>query len=197
MGPFESKAGPKAMRFSSVLLEFTHPAEWLVTDQAMQIFETDSAVNYIPNAHSCSVDMVPCFVNFSASPSMHFDIPISIRVHPKLANRTLEEANILRWEELQSLASAPAKCCFFPEHFALAGSLESLEEHNITLADGTPAFQRVYRWKQEDVAEPIISTYTLFISARTLVEIHSDFITADWEEIRATVDQVIGTMKLK
>ncbi|HLA08001.1 MAG TPA: hypothetical protein VJ022_11185 [Anaerolineales bacterium] len=196
MGPFESNAGPDAMQFSSALLEFTHPVEWQATDRSMQIFYTDSAVNYMPNADYCSVDMDPCFINFSASPGFHFDIPISIRVYPGMADRTLEEVNILRWEELNSIASAPFECCFFPEHYALAGSLESIEVRNIVLADGSPALQRVYRWKQEDVEEFIIGTYTLFTSAGVLVEFHTDFTSTDWEEMHSTVEQVIASIKI-
>lgn len=196
MGPFESNAGIDVMRFSSNLLEFTHPAEWRATDQSMQIFYTDSAIHYMHNANYCSVDMDPCFVNFSASPGFHFDIPISIRVHPGMAERTLEEANILRWEELLSIASAPFECCFFPEHYALAGSLDSIEVRNFALADGTPALQRVYRWEQEDVEEFIIGTYTLFKSMGILVEIHTDFTSTDWEKIHTTVEQVIASIKI-
>lgn len=196
MGPFESNAGPDAMRFSSVLLEFKHPAEWQARDQSMQFFDSDHNVYYAPNTNNCSVDMDPCFVNFSASPNFHFDISVSIRLHSEMAGMTLEEANTKRWEELNSIASDSAERYLFPEDLALAGSLESTEVRNILLADGLPALQRVYRWKQKDVAEYIVSTYTLFTSAGVLVEFHTDFMSSDWEKIHRTiVEQVIASIK--
>ena len=53
----------------------------------------------------------------------------------------------------------------------------------------------MYRWKQEDVEEPIISTYTLFVSRDLLVEFHTDFIQEEWGEWQTTVNEVIAGIK--
>jgi hypothetical protein len=196
MGPSESDIKPGAMHFSSALLEFSHPSDWLATDQLILIFQTDNAINYYPNMGHCSVDMNICFVTFSVLKGFHFDHPVSIRVHPELAGMTLEEADELRWNEINSNASALEQRYHYPEDLAQAGSLEIIQIHDIVLEDGTPAIQRVYRWKQDDVEEFIIGTYTLFVSGDILMEFHTDFTSEDWDEIDDTVEQVIASMKI-
>lgn len=194
MGPSEVDTRPDAMHFTSNRVEFSHPFNWLVTDQLMEIYHTDEAVNYRPQADSCRTTLENCFVNFWTG--SHFDIPVSIRAHPEWADLPLEEASTLRWEQLQSIAAARNKGYYFPEELAVEGSLESIDVHTFTLKDGTPAVQHMYRWKQTDVAEPIISTYTLFRSGVVLLEFHTDFLSQEWEEVRATFDQVISSIKI-
>ena len=160
----------------------------------MEIYHSDKAVNYRPHSNSCKTTTENCFVNFYVG--YHFDIPISIRTHLEMAGLTLEEANGLRWEELQSIAASQNRHYYFPEELAVDGSLESIEVKTLTLGDGTPAIQRIYRWKQEDVEEPIISTYTLFMSGNILLEFHTDFIQEEWEEQRATVEQALAAIRL-
>jgi hypothetical protein len=196
ISPSESAIRPGAMHFSSTLLEFSHPSDWLATDQLISIFETDKAVNYYPNKNRCSVNMDICFVTFSVLRGFHFDHPISIRAHPDLANMTLEEASKLRWDDLKANASAQERRYRYPEDLARADSLESIEVRAITLGDGTPAIQRIYRWKQDDVDEFIIGTYTLFISRGTLMEFHTDFTSDGWNEVRGIVNQVVAGMKI-
>jgi hypothetical protein len=190
MGPSEIDARPDAMHFSSTLVEFSHPFQWLVTDKLMEIYDTDAAVNYRAQKNFCKPNMEICFVNFWVG--NHFDIPISIRTHTEMTGLTLEEAATRHWEELASIAAAPNKRYYFPEELAVEGSLQSLEVHLLTLADGTPAIQRMYQWKQEDVVEPIISTSTLFVSGVLLMEFHTDFIKEEWEKQQTTVNQVIA-----
>jgi hypothetical protein len=193
MGPSELDTRPDAMHFSSQLLEFSHSFYWLPTDQLLKMYHSDKAVFYRPHTNFCKTDMEICFVNFWIG--YHFDIPISIRVHPEMSALTLEEADARRWEELNSISAAQEKKYYFPEELAVAGSLESMEIRTLTLADGTPAIRRMYRWMQEDVEEPIISTYTLFVSGDLLVEFHTDFIKKEWEKWQPTVNEVIAGIK--
>jgi hypothetical protein len=194
MGAPESAIKPDALHFSSTLLEFSHPTDWFATDQLMRIFDSDTAINYYPNEGNCSVHMKPCFVTFSVIKGAHFDTPISIRVYPELAGMSLEEANTWRWNELNSVVSEVRYN--FPEDLTQAGTLESIEVRTLTLGDGTPAIQRVYRWKQKNVEEFIIGTYTLFTSGDFLVEFHTDFTSETWQELRSIVGQVIASMKI-
>ena len=193
MGPSEIDTRADAMHFTSTLVEFSHSFYWLPTDQLLEIYESDKAVNYRPHTNSCKINMEICFVNFWVG--HHFDIPISIRVHPEMAGLTLEEADAQRWEELNLIAAAQERKYYFPEELAVDGSLESMDVYTLTLADGTPAIQRMYRWKQEDVAEPIISTYTLFVSRDVLIEFRTDFIKEEWEEWQPTIKEVIAGIK--
>lgn len=196
MGPSESDIQLGAMHFSSTRVEFSHPSDWFATDQLISIFETDTAINYYPNRNRCSVHTDICFVTFSVLKGFHFDHPISIRVHPEMANLTLEEASEMRWNELKSNASALVQRYWYPEDLAQADTLESIEIRVITLGDGTPAIQRVYRWKQDDVEEFIIGTFTLFRSGDMLMEFHTDFTSQAWNEISDIVNEVIASMRI-
>ncbi len=194
MGPDEDEAQADVMQFSSTLLEFRHPSNWLATDSLMQIFETDDNINFISGTRNCGVHMENCFVNFADLTGSHFDIPASIRTHPKMYGLSLEEANVLRWEQLNS--SINSKRYAFPEDLTLPGSPETIEVRNIELGDGTPAIQRIYRWKQENVENSITSTYTLFMSGDLLMEFHTDFTSDEWKNEQSIINQVIAGMKI-
>lgn len=194
MGPDKDEVRVDVMKFSSILLEFKHPSNWLATDSFMQIFESDGNIIFISDTKDCGIHMEICFVNFADLTGSHFDIPVSIRTHPEMSELTLEEANELRWEKLKS--SNNAKRYAIPEDLTLPGSLENIEVRNITLGDGTPAIQRIYKWKHENVENPIISTYTLFMSRDLLVEFHTDFTSQEWENQQSTIDQIIKSMQI-
>ncbi len=196
MGPVESDVKPDVMQFSSTLMEFNHPSNWLATDELMQIFYTDNAINYFEHKNDCSVEMDTCFANFAVLTGSHFDKPISIRAHPEMANLTLEEASARRWDELIEIASTQNSRYNFPEDLAQAESIQTIEVRNMQLSDGTPAIQRIYRWKQKDVKEFIIGAYTLFVNEDLLMELHTDFTSEEWKKERPTVDQVIASMKI-
>lgn len=194
MGPTKDDAQADMMQFSSTLLEFRHPSNWLANDALMQIFDADGDVYLLPDTGNCGLHMEICFVNFANLTGSHFDIPVSIRAHPEMSGLTLEEANTSRWEELNS--NIHAKRYAIPEDLSLPGTLETIEIRNITLGDGTPAIQRIYQWKHENETNPITSTYTLFLSGDMLLEFHTDYSNAEWEKEQSNLDHVIATMKI-
>ena len=192
-GPSRDESRAEAMRFSSLHVEFRHPSNWLARDGFLQIFESDKNVYFVSDSKTCTDAMEPCFVNFGDLTGAHFDIPISLRIHPSMAGLTLEQADALRWEKLNAIV--PNKRFYFPEDLTQQGSLEIIEVRSIQLADGTPALQRIYQWNQLDVADPLISTYTLFLSGDMLMEFHTDFTTNEWDSMKSIIEQVIASME--
>ena len=196
-GAREEDMKQDAMVFTSEYLEFKHPSNWHPNENLMQIIPAGKDIIFISDAGSCKVTQQPCFVNFTDLLGSQFDIPISIRLHPELFDLTLEQADTIRWEELNNMI--PNQKYDFPENLMKPGSLESIEVRAIVLGDGTPALQRIYRWEgegTEGAAIPghFISTYTLYKSSGLLIEFHTDFTSEEWQKEKSTIDHMISGM---
>jgi hypothetical protein len=196
-GADEEDMKQDAMLFSSEFVEFKHPSNWHPSESLMQTIPAGRDIIFISDAGSCKVTQQPCFVNFTDLLGSQFDIPISIRIHPEISDLTLEQADAIRWNELNNII--PNQKYDFPENLMKPGSLESIEVRTIALGDGTPALQRIYRWEAEGIEEAaipgtFISTYTLYKSAGLLIEFHTDFTSDEWETEKSTIDHIISGM---
>lgn len=184
-----------SMQFSSPFLTFQHPSNWLAQDQLMETFTADDNTIYLLQGTSppCNTEFDPCFVAFSNWGGSHYEVPVSIRIHIDMNDLTLEQADALRWEQLNS----PSNPYVFPEDVAETGSLQTTETRAFTLADGTPAVQRIFQWKQLKLDQIIMGSYVLFPSEGGYVEFHTDYTAVEWETMRPLIEQVITGMKSK
>lgn len=182
-----------SMQFSSPFLKFQHPSSWIAQDQLMQTFNVDDNGIYILEAPpSCNADFEPCFVTFSDWSGGQYNPPVSIRIQSDLSGLSLEQADALRWQQLNS----PSNPYIFPEDLAATGSLQTLETRTYTLANGAPAIQRTFQWKQLKLDQTIIiGSYILFLSQGEYVEFHTDYTSAEWEFMKPLIEQVITSME--
>lgn len=181
---------PDSMQFSSPFLSFKHPSHWVAQDRLMQLFYGDDGTYMLEEETTCTVEFDPCLVAFVDLSNSHFDVPVSIRIHPDLAGLSLEEADALRWQQLNS-PSIPYR---FPEDVAEAGTLKSLETRTFTLTDGRPAIQRIYQWKQLKFSGTMFGTYTLFSSPNGYIEFHTDYRSDQWDFMKPLIEGVNASM---
>ena len=192
--PSKEDIQPTSMQFSSPFLKFQHPSSWIAQDQLLQTFNGDENSIYLLEAPSppCNAEFEPCFVTFSDWSGSQYDLPVSIRFQSDLSGLSLEQADALRWQQLNS----PSNPYVFPEDLAATGSLQTLETSNFTLANGAPAIQRVFQWKQVKLDQTIIvGSYILFLSQGGYVEFHTDYTSAEWELMKPLIEQVITSME--
>lgn len=190
--PSEEDIQPASMQFSSPFMKFQHPSSWVAQDQLMQTFNGDDNTIYIlEETQTCNADLKPCLVTFSDWTGSQYDVPVSIRIHSDLAGLSLEEADALRWQQL----NAPSNPYVFPEDLAEAGTLQVIETRAFTLANGVPAIQRIFQWKQLKLDQIMIGSYVLFLSQGGVVEFHTDYTSAEWELMKPLIEQVIASME--
>ena len=191
--PSREDIQPTSMQFSSPFLKFQHPSSWIAQDQLMQTFNADDNSIYILEApSSCNADFEPCFVAFSDWSGSQYNPPVSIRLQSDLTGLSLEQADALRWQQLNS----PSNPYVFPEDLAATGSLQTLETRIFTLANGAPAIQRIFQWKQLKLDQTIIiGSYILFLSQGGYVEFHTDYTSAEWELMKPLIEQAVTSME--
>lgn len=189
-GPNKEDFVADTMLFSSEIIEFKHPSNWLPTDTFLETFNSGKDIYFIENVKSCKVNQNHCFVNFIGVSNSQFSIPVSVRIHYELSGISLEEADAFRWQELEVIT--PRQKVDFPEDFTIPNSLKTIEVKNIFLQNGTPAIQRIYQWEMYEVDEIMISTYTLFESAGLILEFHTDFSSKGWELEKDSINHVIS-----
>jgi len=74
--------------------------------------------------------------------------------------------------------------------------IQTLETRNFTLANGVPAIQRIFQWKQLKLDQTImIGSYILFLSQGGYVEFHTDYTSAEWELMKPLIEQVVTSME--
>ncbi len=193
--PSKEDVQPASMQFSSPYITFQHPSSWLAQDQLMMTFTADDNTVYLLQETSgpCNAMFDPCFVVFSDWSGSHYEVPVSIRIHADMNGLSLEQADALRWQQL----NAPSNPYVFPEDVAEAGTLQTTETRTFTLADGTPAIQRTFQWKQLKLDQVIMGSYVLFLSEGGYVEFHTDYTAAEWETMKPLIEQVVAGMKSK
>jgi hypothetical protein len=188
-------------QFTSNLLQFEHPALWFPTRMQMITFPTDIAENKVNILQRrCASDNEVCFVNFMlGTGSTLYQAPVSIRVYPVQAETTLENFDALRWTELTNTVKDPLATpenIEWPEDLTDTTLLETIEIKPITLRDGTPALQRLYRWRQVKLSIPLVSSYTLFKRNDTIIEFHTDFTTEEWVTLGPDVQATILSIEV-
>lgn len=200
--PNEGTEQPHAIHFTSPLIQFSHPSNWLPTRLQMISFETDTngnPTNVLPLSRRCANDDEICFVNFAFLTGSLFDVPVMIRVYPDQIEITIETFDDQRWARLVATAensSTSLNNVERPEDLIDKGSLEPIETKPITLQDGTPAFQRFYRWRQVGLSTPLVSSYTLFKRNDAIIEFHTDFTEDEWATFGPVVQEVISDIQL-
>lgn len=200
--PNEGDVRPQAMRFTSPLLQFDHPSNWFPTQLQMSGFQTDtqgSTTNIFPEPRYCAYDNETCFVNFAFLTGSLFEVPVMVRVYPSQAETTLDTFDAQRWARLVATAENPPTSLNNverPEDMIDKGSLETIETKPITFKDGTPALQRVYRWRQVGLSIPLVSSYILFKHKDTIIEFHTDLTEEEWTSLGPAVQQVISGIEL-
>ena len=160
----------------------------------MQTFDGDDNSIYLlePPSQPCNADFEPCFVVFSDWSGSQYNPSVSIRLQSELSGLSLEQADALRWQQLNS----PSNPYVFPEDLAATGSLQTLETRIFTLANGAPAIQRIFQWKQLKLDQTImIGSYILFLSQGGYVEFHTDYTSAEWELMKPLIEQVVTSME--
>lgn len=71
------------------------------------------------------------------------------------------------------------------------GSVETVEMRSIILKDGTPALQRIYRWRQVALSTPLVGSYILFKNGNALIEFHTDFSQEEWAAFNPGIQEII------
>lgn len=200
--PNESNIQPQARHFASELIQFDHPSNWFPTRLQITDFETDTngrAINVLPAPKRCANNDEICFVNFAFQTESLFDVPIMIRVYPDQTETNLETFDAQKWAGLVTTAENPPTSfndVERPEDMIDTGSLETIATKPISLQDGTPALQRIYRWRQIGLSIPLISSYTLFKRNNTIIEIHTDFSEETWANFGPQVQETITNIRL-
>jgi len=199
--PSEDEARPRALEYSTDLLRLRVPSTWFPTRQLMWSFETDvdgPAIHPFEMPRSCALDDETCLVNFMILSGSQFLSPVTLRAYTVQAGVSLDVFEASRWAELNEKAGTPLESfgnVFRPEDMAEAGSLESLEMRSFALADGTPAIQRLFRWRQTGLSTPLASSHTLFTSAGYVIELRTDFTLEEWARFGPTMQSVIQTIE--
>lgn len=200
--PNESNIQLQTMHFTSRLIQFDHPSNWFPTRLQMTDFETDTngrAINVLPEPRRCTNDDAICFVNFAFLTESLFDVPIMIRAYSGQTETNLETFDAQRWARLVTTAENPPTSFDNVERLEDLidkGSLETIEIKSITLQDGTPALQRLYRWRQVGLSTPLVSSYTLFKHKDTVIEFHTDFSEEEWASIGPEVQATALSIQL-
>ena len=194
---------PNAMRFSSPLLEFDYPSSWFPTQHPQPFsFRTDieeGAINIFDDPRRCTNDDQDCFTNFTLLTGSLFDAPVMIRLQPSQNEMTLENWDAQKWTILTEVAqspSAPSRDIYRYEDLIATDSLELIEIKPLTLKDGTPALQRLYRWRQVGLSTPLMSSYTLFKRDDIIIEFYTDFTQEEWGILGPTVQETILSIEL-
>jgi hypothetical protein len=186
-----------AMRFTSSFLQFNHPANWLPTRQKPFELQTDieeGSINILADPRGCATGDQVCLVTFALIPTSFFYGPVMIRLHPGQEQTTLEALDAQKWAALTEAAqrsSFPSRDVRRYEDLVTANSLELLKVTPLTLSDGTPTLQRIYRWRQVGLSLPLVSSYTLLKRNDMIIEFHTDFTEEEWNTLGPSVQDVI------
>lgn len=200
--PRQQDVQPQAMRFTSALIKFNHPSDWLPTDLQIARLRTDTdgnkAINVLPKPKRCPDDDASCWVNFTFVTRSLFDAPIMMYVYPDQTDTTLEAFDAQRWANLGELSksSLDTRTIQRPEDLIAPGSLEMIEIRSITLANNTPALQHLYNWQQIGLSTPLVSSYTLFKRNDTIIEFHTDFTEEEWSRLSSRVQETIRSIEV-
>jgi hypothetical protein len=194
---------PKGMRFTSNHLQFMHPSNWVATRSTLGFFTTDAGdsrrIHPLETSPGCPMIDETCFINFMLFDGSHYSPSITVRIYPNQNGTTLEEFDQLRWAELNGITSTAAEEygeVLRPEELALSGSLENIGILHFTLEDGSPALQRSYYWLQIEQADRLLSTNTLINGEESIIEIHTDFTSAEWVAKGEMIHNAILTIRV-
>lgn len=191
-----------AMQFTSPRLQFNHSANWVPTQNQPFAFQTDleeGAINIYSDPTPCASPQMECFISFTILSGNILKAPISIGIHPHQSEMALDAFDAQRWNTLVDISNLPPSDFRDVRQFedlVAPGSLEPIETKPITLRDGTPALQRIYRWRQIGLSTPLVSSYTLFKHDDEIVEFRTDFTEEEWAILGPAVQETILSVEL-
>ena len=193
---------PSAVRFTSNLLQFDHPSNWFPTQAKSFHFRTDieeGAISIFDDPTPCANQEIVCFINFTFLHNLPFRSPIMIGIHRYQEGITLETFDAQRWNILTEVSELPLAESYDIRRFEdliAPNSLELLETKSLMLRDSTPAFQRIYRWRQIGLSTSLVSSYTLFKRNDAIIEFRTDFTEEEWTSFGPHVQETILSIEL-